>query len=171
MNNSYFVSDTVYVWDDSQSDWVVKDKGYSGDETLKNSIDDLIESQGIYEINWDILQNLEYKLKYFPDLELEMYSPIFPEAIKSLDKKKVIIKGFVIPFDVEQNLIALSLNSFAACFFCGNAGPASVISLYTKDEEKYNMDDFIKFQGVLHLNYNDPNEFYFILRDAIEIRE
>ena len=65
--------------------------------------------------------------------------------------------------------MSLSYNPYASCFFCGKASPASVMSMYLKDEDvRYKMDDFKTFRGTLHLNYDDPNEFYYILRDARE---
>ncbi len=121
------------------------------------------------EVDWRVLINIEYKLKYFEDLDMEMYSPVFTEAVKELHGKEVVIKGYVIPFDEEEDLLSLSFNPYANCFFCGKASPASVISMYLKDSRKrYKMDDFKKFRGTLYLNHNDPNEFYYILREAEE---
>ena len=43
------------------------------------------------------------------------------------------------------------------------------MNMYLKDEGKrYRMDEFKKFRGTLHLNSDDPDEFYYILRDASE---
>ena len=43
------------------------------------------------------------------------------------------------------------------------------MNLYLKDQRKrYRMDEFVKFKGTLHLNSDDPNEFYYILRNAVE---
>ena len=38
-----------------------------------------------------------------------------------------------------------------------------------KNKKTYKIDDFKKFKGTLHLNYDDPNEFYYILKDAEEL--
>lgn len=121
------------------------------------------------KVDWRVLIDIDYKLKYFDELDMEMYSPVFTEAVEKLHGKEVIIQGYVIPFDEEEELLSLSFNPYASCFFCGKASPASVISMYLKDERKrYKMDDFKKFRGTLYLNHNDPNEFYYILRDAAE---
>ncbi len=121
------------------------------------------------EVNWRVLIDIEYKLKYFKELDMEMYSPVFSEAVQALHGKEVVIEGFVIPFDEAEELLSLSFNPYASCFFCGKASPASVISMYLKDKRKrYKMDDFRKFRGTLYLNQDDPNEFYYILRNAEE---
>ena len=121
------------------------------------------------EVDWRVLINIEYKLRYFEELGMEMYSPVFTDAVKELHGKEVVIEGFVIPFDEAEELLSLSFNPYASCFFCGKASPASVISMYLKDNRKrYKIDDFLKFKGTLYLNQDDPNEFYYILRDAEE---
>jgi hypothetical protein len=123
------------------------------------------------EIEWQLLMDIEYELKYFEELDMDMYAPLFPQKIKALHEKEVIIVGFVLPFEKEWDVLALSANPFASCFFCGQASPASIISMYLKDKKKrYKMDDFKKFKGTLHLNEDDPDEFYYILRDAEEIK-
>ncbi len=98
------------------------------------------------------------------------YAPIFNSNLEFLHEKEVIVEGFVIPLEDNQNPIALSSNPFSSCFFCGQASPASVISVYLKNEKKrYKTDDFKKFKGIIYLNYDDPNNFYYILREAIEL--
>ena len=113
--------------------------------------------------------DINYELRYFKELDMEIYAPVFSEAVKALDGKEVILEGFVLVFDEEPDLLSLSANPYASCFFCGKASPASVISMYLKKKRKrYKMDDFKKFRGTLHLNHDDPNEFYYILRNATE---
>jgi hypothetical protein len=101
---------------------------------------------------------------------MKIYAPVFPDGLKAIDGKQVIIEGFVIPFDEKGDILALSANPYAACFFCGKASPASVLSLYVKKKKRYKMDDFRKFKGVLHLNADDPEEYYYILRNAVPIK-
>lgn len=120
------------------------------------------------QLEWKTLINIDYKLRYFRKLDMEIYAPIFTDELKKLDGKEVLIKGFVIHFDPKGELLALSANPYASCFFCGKASPASVISLYPKDEKnRYKMDDLRTFRGTLHLNPDNPDEFYYILRDAV----
>ncbi len=173
LKKDYFVNDSIYVWNDSLFDWIARDvMQLNTSEKEDVIINSIISSNDPIEIDWEVLMDIEYKLRYFSEIDMEIYSPVFSEAAKSLDKKTVTIKGFVIPFDEEEDLVALSLNPYSSCFFCGKASPASVISLYIKKKGKrYKIDDFKKFKGTLHLNQDDPNEFYYILRDAEEVKE
>lgn len=121
------------------------------------------------EISWDMLVNIQYQLRYFRKLDMEVNAPIFSQAVKALNGREVIIKGYVLPFDMKNNALALSANPNASCFFCGKASPASVISMYLRDRRKnYKMDDYKTFRGILHLNPDNPDELYYILKNATE---
>jgi len=124
------------------------------------------------EIRWDDLESIEYKMRFFKPYDAEMSTPVFGEKQKALDGKKIIITGFVIPLEENTDLLSLSANPYASCFFCGNASPASVMSLYMKDPGKrYMIDDFKTFTGTLRLNYNNPDEFIYYLENAEEISD
>ncbi|MEL6867339.1 MAG: hypothetical protein AAFP19_23135 [Bacteroidota bacterium] len=119
------------------------------------------------EVGWKLLMDIEYELKYFEAIEMEIYAPVFSDEVKAIDGKEVVIKGYVIPIDEEKSQYALSANPYSSCFFCGKAGPASVISMYMKNKKKrYKVDDLRKFRGVIQLNYDNPDEFYYILKEA-----
>ena len=169
-SGDYFVSDSVYEWSELDADWVTVD--YSEEAPIPvfaSSLTVDFDAKPI-DIDWNLLTSIKYKLKYFKEIEAEMYAPVFTEALKSLDGKEVTIKGYVMPIDVEGDLKALSANPYASCFFCGKASPASVMSLYLKKDKTYKLDAFKKFRGKLRLNYNDPNEFYYILENAVAVK-
>ena len=164
----HIISDTIYRWDDQLFDWVA----YTATEADYNQFSVDIFDDELSEpitVNWEVLMDVSYKLKYFKELGMEIYAPVFSRAAKALHEKEVIIEGFVIPMDEEGDKLSLSYNPYASCFFCGQASPASVISMYLKDtRHRYKTDDYRRFKGVLYLNEDDPNEFYYILRDATE---
>ncbi len=170
MPSDYYVSDTIYQWDDEIFEWVaVEDSSHLLSKSKKTDLANILNSKEPIVVDWEVLMNIEYKLKYFAELEMDIYAPEFPEAVKALDGKEVIIEGFVIPFE-EEGLLSLSHYPFAACFFCGKASPASIISMYMKNQNKrYKIDDFKKFKGMLRLNHDNPNEFYYILEEATEL--
>lgn len=129
-----------------------------------------IDDQEPLKIDWEVLTDINYKVRYFESLDMDINAPLFGKAQKALDGKEVIITGFVIPFDENMEYLSLSANPYASCFFCGNASQASIISMYMKDGTKrYQIDDFKTFKGTLHLNYDDPNEFIYILKNAEEV--
>jgi hypothetical protein len=124
------------------------------------------------KLSWKTMQNIKFEKKYYKEVDGEMLAPIFTEEIKKLDGKLVEVEGYVIPVDEKGRYIALSANPYAACFFCGKAGPASVMTIKFKKKNKdYNTDDYKHFKGRLQLNINDVNEFYYVLNDSEEIPE
>lgn len=65
----------------------------------------------------------------------------------------------------------LSSNPFASCFFCGGAGPESVVGLsLKKNGKRFRTDDYFTFKGKLRLNTDNPDDFNFIL-DQAEVYE
>ncbi|MEM6722871.1 MAG: hypothetical protein AAF598_02475 [Bacteroidota bacterium] len=161
--------ETIYYWDDYLMDWIVseeQDEDFA--QTVNFNVDDYPVT-GPIKLDWKVLMDIKYKLRYFEEVDMEMYAPVFPKAIKALHGKDVQIEGFVIPFDETGELLSLSFNPYASCFFCGKASPASVISMYLKNKRhRYQMDDFKTFRGTLYLNEDDPDQFYYILREARE---
>lgn len=171
VKQDYFVSDSLYYWNEQFSEWmVVKEAAaYQAQFATYKEVDSNVKEP--IAVAWEDLVNIRYKLRYFSEVDMEIYAPVFPDEVRALDGKEIIIDGFVIPFDEEDELLSLSQNPYASCFFCGKASPASVMSMYLKNKRKrYKMDDFKSFRGTLELNSDDPNNFYYILRDAKEER-
>lgn len=165
----FSTNDSLYHWDEELFTWTTVGAAKEYQAVLAADVPATSASTQPIEIEWALLVDIQYKLRYFKELDMEVYAPVFGKAQKALDGKEVSIAGFVIPFDEEEEMLSLSANPYASCFFCGQASPASVISMYLSDKGKrYKMDDFKKFSGTLHLNSDDPNEFYYILRNAKE---
>ncbi len=120
---------------------------------------------------WSKLENVEFVEKWVKDVESYMLFPKFPDDLKKLDGKPVTVEGYVVPVDKTGSSVALSANPYAACFFCGKAGPASVMTVKLKVKNpKYKIDDYVKFTGNLRLNDDDIKEFYYILEQASETK-
>lgn len=68
---------------------------------------------------------------------------------------------------MDENVIVLSQNSYAACFFCGNAGPESVAEVEPTNKFKsFVMDEKLRVKGKLKLNRDDIFRLNFIIEDA-----
>ncbi|MEZ4883517.1 MAG: hypothetical protein R3E32_02180 [Chitinophagales bacterium] len=129
--------------------------------------------RGIYEINWLTLTDIKFEEKIAAqDSALYLY-PTFGQIVKSLDGKKVSIKGFIIPVDVETHYYVLSANPFSACFFCGKAGPESILELQLKanPSKAYELDAFRTFEGTFELNGTDVDHCNYILKKAVLVKE
>ena len=120
------------------------------------------------KLTWDMLKDVSFKKKWYPQESIFMLYPTFGVPLKKLENKEVIIKGYVIPVDVATNMYVLSAFPYSQCFFCGGAGPESVMSLKPKKSEvrKYKTDEMHTFTGKLKLNADDIYEMNYILDEA-----
>lgn len=115
-------------------------------------------------ITWLQLNALEYK-EAPHDTYGTVYLPSFSKDIKKLANKRVIIKGYLVP--VDKTSWALSKNTYAACFFCGKAGPETVIGLYFKgDPGKLKMDANATITGKFVLNGTDVDDWMYSMVDV-----
>ena len=123
-------------------------------------------------IDWKFLSHVNFEDKYYPEFEAWYLYPKFDSKIEAVNGKRVIIKGYIIPMDAEGGLYALSAYPFSACFFCGGAGPESVMSLVFKDKpDRYKTDDVVTFTGILKLNSTNVDQFNYILEQTEEIED
>lgn len=104
---------------------------------------------------------------YDQDPSTGQYYPEFPSTLEAqFEGEEIVIAGYLIPIDVEANTYALSKNPFSSCFFCGNAGPETVIELkFEKDPGRFATDKFLPIKGILTLNRNGSGLF-FTLKNA-----
>ena len=93
--------------------------------------------------------------------------PKFPAVLVSqFEGQEVVVSGYLIPVDVEAKRYALSKNPFSSCFFCGNAGPETVIELkFANDPGRFATDKYLPISGELQLNRNG-SELFFTLKNA-----
>ncbi len=127
-------------------------------------------AQQVMQTDWDQLQNIEFAPTYVAELKTNMMFPKFPKSIKDMQGKMVQIEGYVIPFDPSGKQVALSANPYASCYFCGKAGPASVMTVNLSAKKTYRTDAYKKFKGILRLNDHDINNFYYILENAEQVK-
>jgi hypothetical protein len=119
-------------------------------------------------IDWGLLAKVEWGEKYFEEYDETVWYPNFGKEVLSLDGTLVEIEGFIIPVDVQSGYYVLSANPFASCFFCGNAGPESVMELQFADGVKsvFKTDEVATFRGRLKLNWDDLEHCNYILVNA-----
>ena len=124
-----------------------------------------IFSQNI--ITWELLKNVEFDEIWSEEFQAYYMVPKFSESVKEMDGKEVQIRGFIIPVDIVQDYYVLSANPYSSCFFCGQAGPESVMEIQMiKKYEGLRMDQVITFKGTLKLNVDDIYQLNYILEDA-----
>lgn len=116
---------------------------------------------------WKKLGKISYETKMDEDLGAEIMFPIFDENVKGLDGKEVTIKGYVVPLEIGEDYFAISAYPFNACFFCGAAGPETVMEVYLAEDITIT-EETITLKGRFELNGDDIHHLMYILRDARE---
>jgi len=93
--------------------------------------------------------------------------PVFSDEIKALDGKTVEVHGFIIPTEgyKSHTEFILSAYPYTMCFFCGGAGPETVMEVTAKTPVKFS-NDAIDLRGTLRLNATDINRLMYFLEDA-----
>ncbi len=119
------------------------------------------------EITWKTLSDVTFTDKYSEEGEAYYYYPDFGPSVKALQGKEVFLKGFMLPIDPDKGIYILSRNPFASCFFCGNAGPETIVELkLLPGYPKFGLDQIVTMEGRLKLNRDDIYQCNYILQRA-----
>lgn len=119
-------------------------------------------------LNWVTLADVKFKKEFDKELMLEYDVADFGALIQKFDGKEVQISGYVIALDALGVSFVLSRNPNATCFFCGGAGPETVVDIKVKPSalRRYKMDDRQTFKGILKIHDNNANSFIYELTEA-----
>ena len=119
------------------------------------------------EINWTNLEDVEFSERYVEEVDEYVLFPSFGFDVQELDGKEVILSGYILAIDPEIGYYVLSKGPFASCFFCGAAGPETIVELSLKSKDKsFMMDEFATFKGYLKLNSDDIYRCVYIIEFA-----
>ncbi|MBK9270186.1 MAG: hypothetical protein IPM48_01190 [Saprospiraceae bacterium] len=131
----------------------------------------LISAQS--EINyWPILAKVTYKKEYDELLGIKVDKPIFSPELKALEGKPIKIKGYIIPTDgyKSHKEFVFSAFPYSSCFFCGAAGPETVLEVMARQPIPYTSEP-IEIKGKLKLNNKDINRLMYLLTDVEQIKQ
>jgi len=121
-------------------------------------------------LTWEQLADVKFEEKFYEDVNEWLWFPSFGPQVQAKTGKPVYITGYVIP--VEPGRYVLSKNSFESCFFCGGAGPESVMELTLADPKQiFANDEYRTFKGTLRVNDSDIDRLNYILEGAEVVRE
>ena len=116
------------------------------------------------KVTWEMLRDVTFKKKWSAEESMFVLYPTFGAKVTGLKDKEIVLTGYMIPVDVDANVYVLSANPYSSCFFCGGAGPESVVQVkFKKSTKRFNTDDRITVKGKLKLNADDINELNYIL--------
>ena len=116
---------------------------------------------------WKTLSKISYKKEYDELMGFKIDKPVFSETVKALENKEVTIKGYIIPVEGYKSHKEFIFSAFpySMCFFCGGAGPETVMEVEATEGVKYSADA-VYLKGVLKLNDKDINRLMYKLVNA-----
>jgi len=140
--------------------------------TVPNPINSSIESiVKPIELTWDMLFKVILVEKYSSKHKMKINVPEFDYSLQQLNRKEVIIYGYVIPTTIDGNSFVLSKTPFSSCYFCGNGGVETVMTVkYKGKAPRYKIDDYIALKGTFELNSTDINELIYVLNNATHVK-
>ena len=119
-------------------------------------------------IDWNTLADVHFEEKFSEEYGIKYDEATFGQWLLPFDGQEVSITGFVIPLDGMGTTYVLSRNPQATCFFCGGAGPETVIALILKPSAygRYKLDARLTFKGTLKMNRTNLDSLTYELIDA-----
>lgn len=116
---------------------------------------------------WKTLAKVKIEKRFDEVLNYEVDYPTFSKEVESLNGKEITLEGWMIPLDElrGKNYFVLSALPFANCFFCGGAGPETVLEVFLKKDLSFT-EKRIKVKGKLSINPDDPLKLMYILQEA-----
>lgn len=115
---------------------------------------------------WKILSKVKFLSNFDKSTGEVIYQPVFGKDIENLEGKKIFLKGYIIPADLSGGKMTLSAFPYTSCYFCGGAGPESVVEIDAKEPIIYRMEKPLVLEGTLELNRDNPLRLMYVLRKA-----
>ena len=116
---------------------------------------------------WKTLSKITYKKQMDEILGFNVDVPVFSDDIKAIDGQEIIIKGYIIPVEGYKSHKEFVFSAFPynMCFFCGGAGPETVMEVYASEPIKYSAKQ-VTIKGILELNDQDINRLMYAINKA-----
>lgn len=121
---------------------------------------------------WKTLSKITYKKEYDEFLGFKIDKPVFADQVHSLEGEEITVKGYIIPVEgyKSHNEFIFSAYPYNMCFFCGGAGPETVMEVESIEEVEYTAEQVV-LRGKLVLNPDDVNRLMYLLVDAKSVED
>ena len=121
---------------------------------------------------WKTLSKITYKKEYDEFLGFKIDKPVFAKSVQDLEDTEVEVKGYIIPVEgyKSHTEFIFSAYPYNMCFFCGGAGPETVMEVESSIPVEYTAEQ-ITLVGKLQLNPDDINRLMYLLVDARPVVE
>ena len=129
------------------------------------------QSQGTGGNMWKTLAKITFKKEFDELLGFKVDKPVFSEEIAALNGKEVTITGYIIPVEGYKNHkeFILSAYPYNMCFFCGGAGPETVMEIVAKEAIPYSAEA-ITIKGKLEINADDINRLMYAMSGVVKVK-
>lgn len=116
---------------------------------------------------WKTLGKITYEKKFDDLLGFKVDVPVFSKDINALEGEIVEVSGYIVPVEgyKSHTEFVFSAYPYNMCFFCGGAGPETVMEVTATEPVKYSTER-VRLRGRLTLNGDDINRLMYILTDA-----
>lgn len=116
---------------------------------------------------WKTLAKITYKKQFDELMGFKVDVPVFSEDVKALDGQEINIRGYIIPIEgyKSHKEFILSAYPYNMCFFCGGAGPETVMEVTALEGIEYTAEA-IQIKGILRLNNTDINRMMYALEEV-----
>lgn len=118
------------------------------------------------ELTWEDFADITFEPEYNEKYDVHFLMPKFGEKIKTFQGKDVSITGYFLDLSGSGEIFLVSQNPMASCFFCGAAGPETIVEVHFKEKPPFKTDQIVTVSGVLDLNRNDVSHCNYILYKA-----
>lgn len=128
------------------------------------------EDKGIL-ITWKTLSDVTFREKLSLQQKDFIKIPAFGATVRELEGKRVQIRGYMIPVSIPDDLYVISEKPMSSCFFCGSAGPETLMELEFKGKtRRFKTDEIRTLSGVFGLNDSDTERLCYRLT-SVEVVE
>ena len=127
------------------------------------------KAPALKESTWKMLSKITFRKEYDELLGMKVDVPVYSREVQSMEGKEITIRGYIIPTDGYKSSKEFVFSAFpySMCFFCGGAGPETVMEVSAKEGIKYTPDPVI-LKGILKLNKGDVNQLIYSLKGAVK---
>lgn len=127
-----------------------------------------LHAQEKEDINtWKKLGKITFKKEYDELMGFKIDKPVFSEDVLAMEGEEVTIKGYIIPVEGYKSHKEFIFSAFPynMCFFCGGAGPETVMEVEAATPVKFTAESIV-LKGILRLNADDINKLMYKIENA-----
>jgi len=131
-----------------------------------------LHSQSPGPSTWKTLSKITFKKEFDELMGFKVDVPVFSKPIQELEGTEITIKGYIIPVDGYKSHTEFIFSAFPynMCFFCGGAGPETVMEVLASEPVEYSAES-VKLKGILKLNNEDINQLMYKLENAVLVKD